>query len=762
MLTHKNKIFVLTITAFLILSTIPFFVNAENNQKVKVIIGFKEQPNPQTVKKYGGEIKYQYSIIDSIAATIPEKAINALQKNLNIEYVEEDHQFNLLEQTFPWGVDRIDADVAHSYPNQGSSETDIAIIDTGIDYDHPDLNDNYAGGYDYVNSDSDPMDDNGHGTHCAGIAAAENNSQGVIGVAPEADLYGVKVLDSTGSGYLSDVAAGVEWAMKGPDETLGTGDDAEVISMSLGGGQDSTLKNAVDTAYDNGCLLVAAAGNDYGGSVSYPASYSSVVAVSAINSNDELADFSNYGSEIELTAPGVDIYSTYWDDTYTTMDGTSMACPHVSGTAALVFATEITDENENGRINDEIRDRLHNTAEDLGSSGWDQYFGYGLVDAEAAAASIGTPPSITVKQPDGGEIWGAETIQNIKWTTKAGSGTITGIDLEYSTDGGSTYNPIVTSTMDDGLYSWTVPDEDSNHCLVKATVYDDNGLSDTDVSNSSFEIIGIPPEPAENLIVEHYATQPVLDTSVLFSKANSEPTVNDYTDTHMSDDFYHEILEDDTVQGGSGKADLDVKYDISISSGTSPPFTLYIESYATTDESYSVSYTVNGGGGETSVITIPVSEDIRSYQISGVNPADTVNINIKDSSQNPRETVGAVYIDHLYIESAGSVSNTADNAVNWTASPDDGSGSNDVSYYEVLRCFSSDGSADESFQVTADGSESYSFVDSGAGTADNTRWWYMVRTVDSDGLYNDTNYIQEPLDSNSAPDAPTNPSPSDG
>ncbi len=185
---------------------------------------------------------------------------------------------------------------------------------------------------------------------------------------------------------------------------------AEAISMSLGGDGTYTLREACDNAYAKGVLLVAAAGNDGIAPVSYPARYDSVIAVSATNDNDNLPSFSNYGTDIELAAPGVDIYSTMptydayitsggppwtrYSKYYDYLSGTSMACPHVSGTAALVFASGVTDSNGNGYINDEVRGILQDTSEDLGADGWDQYYGYGLVDAEAAASTVEdtTPP----------------------------------------------------------------------------------------------------------------------------------------------------------------------------------------------------------------------------------------------------------------------------------------------------------------------------------------------------------------------------------
>jgi len=411
MLNHNNKLIPLLLTAILVLSTIPMIVNASAPEKINVIIGFKNKSDDKLITNQGGTIKYQYSIVNAIAASIPENAINALCKNPQIAYIENDHQVEALGQTLEWGVDRIDADVVHTYPNKGTSDIQVAIIDSGIDYNHPDLYANCITGTSFVSGDW--MDDNGHGTHCAGIVGALDNTKGVIGVAPEIGLYGVKVLDRSGGGYISDVVAGIEWAVKGPNGFEGDDDDAEVISMSFGGGGHSTLENAVNYAYTHGTLLVAAAGNNGnpgggGDNVDYPARYDSVIAVAASDSNDGRAKFSSTGPDVELTAPGVNIYSTYWDDTYAYGSGTSMACPHVAGVAALVFNSPLTtgyDYNGNGVWDpDEVRQKMDDTAIDLGLNGRDTKYGYGLVYAagavdepkghDVAVTAINAPSSI--------------------------------------------------------------------------------------------------------------------------------------------------------------------------------------------------------------------------------------------------------------------------------------------------------------------------------------------------------------------------------
>jgi subtilisin/minor extracellular protease Epr len=349
---------------------------------VPVIIGFKDKAHLEIVQPHG-KVAHSYKYIPAVAADLPEQAIENLKKNNKIAYIEPDYEVSALEETVPWGITRIGAPLVHTNVNKGTG-INVAIIDTGINYNHPDLRDNYKGGYDFVNDDADPVDDNGHGTHCAGIIAAEDNDIGVISVAPEANLYSLKMLDSTGSGYISDLIAAIEWAIETRKDT-DTSNDIQIISMSLGSNSGVTaLETACSQAYYSGILLVAAAGNDgntrgTGDSVDYPAAYSSVIAIAATDSKDKRASFSSTGPAVELAAPGVNILSTYQDG-LTSLSGTSMACPHVAGTAALVLAANPSFTNGN------IRNRLAKTATDLGARGRDKLYGYGLVNAKAAAA----------------------------------------------------------------------------------------------------------------------------------------------------------------------------------------------------------------------------------------------------------------------------------------------------------------------------------------------------------------------------------------
>ena len=345
----------------------------------RVIVVFHDDADLNVLSQYG-TVERVFHVIPAVVVTLPEPAVRALSFNDKIKYIQPDTceqfvtaSFNDVEpsdEVIPWGVDRIDADLAWQYST--GEKVRVAVIDTGIDIDHPDLQANIHGGINTIYPDqgyTDPDDfddDHGHGTFVAGIIAADDNNIGVIGVAPDAWLYGVKVLNSQGSGYISDIIEGIEWCID---------KDMQVINMSFGGSVDyPALHDACDAAWDHGCILVASEGPS--GGTWYPAAYSSVIAVAATDRND--VQPYQYGNELELVAPGEGILSTVPGGGYAVMSGTSLGCPHVSGTAALVWA--LHPQYNNGRI----RRILQRTSEDLGAPGWDLYYGYGLVDAERA------------------------------------------------------------------------------------------------------------------------------------------------------------------------------------------------------------------------------------------------------------------------------------------------------------------------------------------------------------------------------------------
>jgi thermitase len=321
--------------------------------------------------------------------------IAALRHHPLVEYVEPNYIVRAAltpdDPSFPfqWSLTRISAPQAWDVTT-GSSDLTIAIVDSGIDLDHPDLSGKLILGYDYVNEDWHPDDDYGHGTHVAGIAAAwTDNGQGVAGVSWGARLMALKVLDAGGSGSYADVASAVTYAAD---------HGAKIINLSLGGGYDSqALHDAVVYAHNAGCVLAAATGNDGISEVLYPAKYAEVLAIAATGSTDQWAWFSNYGPEVDVAAPGVSIYSTYLGGGYIYRSGTSMAAPHVAGLAALIWSEYPS------YTNDQVEGRIEKTAVDLGVPGWDQYYGHGRIDAHAAlcASDLGAnPQSITFLADD--------------------------------------------------------------------------------------------------------------------------------------------------------------------------------------------------------------------------------------------------------------------------------------------------------------------------------------------------------------------------
>ncbi|GAA5416820.1 thermophilic serine proteinase [Paraliobacillus ryukyuensis] len=298
-----------------------------------------------------------------------ESAVEKLNNNPNVDYAEPNFVF---EATFTpndtyfsgyqYGPQNTNTPAAWDI-TQGSSSQEIAIIDSGVDYTHPDLDSKVIKGYDFVDNDNDPMDLNGHGTHVAGTAAAEtNNGTGVAGMAPKTKILAVRALDAGGGGSLNDIADAIRYAADA---------DAEVINLSLGCNCDTqTLEDAVNYAWNKGSVVVAAAGNDGVSTTFEPASYDNVIAVGAVNSSNQKASFSNYGTWVDVTAPGNQIASTY-PGGYVYLSGTSMASPHVAGLAGLLAAQ--------GRTKYDIRNAIEQTADPISGTGY--YFEHGMINS---------------------------------------------------------------------------------------------------------------------------------------------------------------------------------------------------------------------------------------------------------------------------------------------------------------------------------------------------------------------------------------------
>ncbi|XVH30445.1 S8 family peptidase [Haloferacaceae archaeon DSL9] len=354
---------------------------------VEVNVGYSAASGRRAARNAAASVRREFAF-DALTMTVPEEALQGLRNRPDVRYVEENGTMYALSQTTPWGIDRVGAPTAHDAGETGAG-ADIAIIDSGIDSTHEDLAPLLGEGYATVDAECDENcsgtfpwqpggndntcnepwdDDNDHGTHCAGTAGAVDNDLGVVGVSTEATLHAVKVLDCTGGGTFSDIAAGIEW-------TADQGYDVGSMSLGASSGSDA-VRDACQYAVGAGVFLVAAAGNSgpCTDCVGYPAAYDEVVAVSATSSDDSLASFSSTGPEVELAAPGEGVLSTVPVDGYEEFSGTSMACPHVAGAAGQLMA--------NGYSNTETRQRLRETAEDIGLAENEQ--GYGLLDVEAA------------------------------------------------------------------------------------------------------------------------------------------------------------------------------------------------------------------------------------------------------------------------------------------------------------------------------------------------------------------------------------------
>ena len=277
-----------------------------------------------------------------------------------------------------WGWYRIDVDKAYETGYRGSGVI-VAVLDTGVDGDHPDISTNIIDGWNFVDNNDNVTDLDGHGTMVAGIIAAiANNGVGIAGVAPEVKIMPLKVLTSSGGNWIDLDRAIIRAADNG----------ARVIVMSLGGKYSPlslATKAAIDYAYRKGCILVAAAGNDNTSEPFYPAAYDEVIAVSAIDQNDIKAHFSNFGDYIDFCAPGVNIISTWKNGKYAYGSGTSFAAPYVAGVVALLLSKYPELSNE------DVVATLRVYAEDLGEEGWDPYYGWGLINAYRVVSQTPIP-----------------------------------------------------------------------------------------------------------------------------------------------------------------------------------------------------------------------------------------------------------------------------------------------------------------------------------------------------------------------------------
>lgn len=324
----------------------------------------------EMANNYGLSVNHVYShAINGFSAVIPQQALQKILNDPNVSFVEPDQVISIdnnsgnskgnggkqnggstqPSQVVPTGISRINGPAN----DMSNSDISVAVIDTGIDATHPDLN--VVGGKRCVTGPGGYKDDNGHGTHVSGTIGAKNDSIGVVGVAPGVKLYAVKVLDRNGSGSTSSVICGIDWVIANAANAK-----IKVANMSLGGGVSTSLDDAVKNAINNGITMVVAAGNSHTDvSNTSPARVTEAITVSALadfdgapggigsptcrtDVDDTFADFSNYGSGVDIIAPGVCILSTWKGSSYNTISGTSMATPHVTGAAAVYIASHIT------------------------------------------------------------------------------------------------------------------------------------------------------------------------------------------------------------------------------------------------------------------------------------------------------------------------------------------------------------------------------------------------------------------------------------
>lgn len=272
-------------------------------------------------------------------------------------------------QAIDWGVSIVQAPQVWSITK--GEGVKVAVLDTGVDMNHPDLVANIKTGKNFTTSDpNDYMDRQGHGSHCAGIIAGVDNNFGVVGVAPKAELYIGKVLADNGAGSIQSIVEGIDWAIS---------QGVNIISMSLGCEVDPgpALHQAIQRAHAAGIIIVSASGNE-NNHVGWPAVYEEVIAVGAIDQSFGRAGFSNFGRELDVAAPGVDILSTYLNGGYARLSGTSMATPMVAGVIALLVS--FTRKVGLQATPDAIMNMISQRSVDLGNTGLDEMFGNGLIN----------------------------------------------------------------------------------------------------------------------------------------------------------------------------------------------------------------------------------------------------------------------------------------------------------------------------------------------------------------------------------------------
>ncbi|WP_251548641.1 S8 family peptidase [Neobacillus muris] len=351
----------------------------------EVIVHFITAPSGRELQKILADIdgivkeKHDFAIIFKSNSQSPEKLMDYFNHLETVEFTEPHFIYlpNEVNDTYysgyQWNLPAIGTEDGWNI-TRGSKNVKIAVVDTGVDLDHPDLAGRLIEGYNAVDDNNNPDDDNGHGTHVAGIIASKtNNGEGVAGITWYNPIMPVKVMNSDGSGGSFDVAEGIRWAVD---------HGANVINLSLGNYQSSTLlEDAISYALSKDVVVIAAAGNDNTNQSSYPAAYPGVLGVAAVDSNGKRAEFSNYGDYIDIAAPGVDIASTYLQGEYAALSGTSMAAPHVTALAGLIRSINPSLKNT------EVMDVMRKTAQKT-EPGSNQFYGSGIINNVASLQEV--------------------------------------------------------------------------------------------------------------------------------------------------------------------------------------------------------------------------------------------------------------------------------------------------------------------------------------------------------------------------------------
>lgn len=378
----KRNSFIIMIFAFLLVF-IPVSADqafAQQSADERIIITFKERIDEELLQQEAIEVHYTFPHYHAAAITVTPDVKRRLLQNDAVKAIETDSVVSTNGQIVDWGFTEIEAAKTHKLGFTGKG-VKIGIVDSGIDKTHPDLK--IAGGVSFVGAPTNYRDTNGHGTHVAGIIGARDNDYGMIGVAPDAELYAIKVIDDYGFGNNSDVVQGIEWAIK---------NKLDIINLSITTPQKSTIMElALNNAYEKGIIIVAAAGNNLKEfiepvDVLYPARFPTVIAVGAVDKKHKKTKFSYYGKSLEFVAPGEAIFSTYLpnssNERYARSDGTSMAAPFVTGVAALYKEAYPLLNNQ------QIRTLMQTNVIDLGAPGKDAQFGYGLIQAPKVVKEI--------------------------------------------------------------------------------------------------------------------------------------------------------------------------------------------------------------------------------------------------------------------------------------------------------------------------------------------------------------------------------------